>query len=167
MYNIVAVAVRARARTRGVCNRVLGELARDPDQLKSRSQIQKNSGNMGGFYGKTVWDPKLILGQMAMMQSLYYLSFGTIVLTTNQVLAVLAHSLSNPLLLLRPLVRQAPLSFGQFFSSDIFQESSSVGWSTALAFCLNSLVGYMHSPSTYTEAIMNSTFQIAVTSFCC
>lgn len=76
------------------------------------------------FYGATIWDPWLIVGQIVCIQCLYYLSLG---------------------LLLSLLVgTQVPrFTLNYFFNYTHVSASSFVGWCTIIAYFINSLAGYV------------------------
>ncbi|KAL2653564.1 hypothetical protein R1flu_021692 [Riccia fluitans] len=74
------------------------------------------------FYGATIWDPWLIVGQIVCIQCLYYLSLG--------------------LLLSLFVGTQVPrFTLNYFFNYSHVSASSFVGWCTIFAYFINSLAG--------------------------
>lgn len=80
---------------------------------------------MPGFYSPAVFDPALIVGQIAAMQSLIYIGLG------------------SWLLLLNALAGQpaTAVSLAQIFSHRAINLSHTGGWLCSLAFFLNALAG--------------------------
>mmetsp|Transcript_10269 Transcript_10269/g.23409 ORF Transcript_10269/g.23409 Transcript_10269/m.23409 type:complete len:149 (+) Transcript_10269:93-539(+) len=74
------------------------------------------------FFGRDAFDPQLIISQMLVMQCCFYLSLGAFLVALDHLFGV-------------------PVNMDQFFTAYSFRTSSSFGWSTLVAFLINSLAG--------------------------